>query len=127
VRYTTREGLVLGQRSHVQLVQMCDEIAEDDEDSGAFGARSMVSRTMSDAYAARAAGIPSITVTCRGSLDYAPEHHLPTDTPERVDDEALDRAYGFCCELIQRLDAQIGPDLEQHPEDSVLAEDESGS
>jgi hypothetical protein len=126
VRYTRREGLVLGVGSHVQLVEICDDIAEDDEDAEAFGARSLVSRTTSDGYAARSAGIPAITITCRNALDYAPEHHLPTDTPERVQDEALERAYGFSCELIERLDAQVGPDLEKHPEDSVLAEDEPG-
>jgi hypothetical protein len=122
VRYTRREGLVIGSRSHVQLLQICDDIAEDDEDEDAFGARPLVSRTTSDGHVARAAGFPAITITCRNALDYTPEHHRPTDTPERVDDAALERVYGFCCELIERLDAEVGPDLAQHGE---LAEDEA--
>jgi hypothetical protein len=120
VRYTRREGLVVGSRSHVQLLQICNDIAEDDED--AFGARPLVSRTTSDGYVARSAGFPAITITCRNALDYTPEHHRPTDTPERIDDNALERVYGFCCELIERLDAEVGPDLAQHGE---LAEDEA--
>jgi hypothetical protein len=101
VRYTRREGPVLAFRSHVQLVDLCDEIAEDDEDANAFGARPIVSRAASDAYAARSAGYPTITITCRGRLDYV---------PGRVDEVALERAEGFCAELIERLDAQVGAD-----------------
>jgi hypothetical protein len=109
VRYTRREGLVLAARSHVQLVALCDQIAEDDE--GYFGARGLVSRTVSDGAAARAAGFSAITVGCRNALDYVPHHHQSTDTPDRVEDEALERAFGFCSELVERLDAQIGPAL----------------
>jgi peptidase M28-like protein len=126
VRYTRREGLVIGSRSHLQLLQICDDIAEDDEDARAFGARSLVSRTTGDGYVARSAGFPAITITCRNALDYTPEHHQPTDTPDRIEGDALERAYGFCCELIERLDAEVGPDLAQHGEASVLAEDEAG-
>jgi hypothetical protein len=122
VRFTRREGLVIGSRSHVQLLQICNDIAEDDEDEDVFGARPLVSRTTSDGYVARSAGFPAITITCRNALDYTPEHHRPTDTPERIDDDALERVYGFCCELIERLDAEVGPDLAQHGE---LAEDEA--
>jgi hypothetical protein len=94
VRYSRREGLLLTARSHVQLVEICDEIAEDDE--GAFDAQPMIRRSPGIGYA----GYPAITISCR------PAH-------ERVEDEALERAFGFCCELVERLDATIGPDLEQ--------------
>jgi Peptidase family M28 len=109
VRYTRREGLLPAARSHLQLVQLCDEIAEDDE--GAFGARPLTSRSPGDGYAARSSGYPAITIGCRNALDYTPDHHQPTDTPERVDGEALERARGFAGELIERLDAGLGPDL----------------
>jgi hypothetical protein len=84
VGYTRKEGPLLRVRSHVQLVEICDEIAEDDE--GTFNARGVVGRAASDGYAARMAGYPSITV---GS------------------------GFGFCCELIERLDAGIGPELDE--------------
>jgi hypothetical protein len=84
VGYTRKEGPLLGVRSHVQLVEICDEIAEDDE--GTFNARGVVGRAASDGYAARLAGYPSITVS---------------------------DGFGFCCELIERLDAGIGPELEE--------------
>ena len=118
IRYTRREGLVITARSHVQLLELCEEIADDDEEgAGAFDARALASRTASDGYAARSAGFPAITVTCRNSLDYAPHHHQGTDTPENVEDAALERAFGFCSELVERLDATIGPDLPEREPD----------
>jgi hypothetical protein len=70
-----------------------------------------VSRSPSDGYTARSGGLPAITITCRNALDYAPEHHQPTDTPDRIDPDALERAYAFCSEFLERLDARIGPEL----------------
>ena len=55
----------------------------------------LVARTTSDALAARARGYRAITVSCRGALDYQPNQHHPTDTPDRVDPEALERAFAF--------------------------------
>jgi hypothetical protein len=115
VRYTSREGPLVAIKSHPQLVQLCQAIAEDDEDENAFGARAIVNRSASDGYAARSAGLPAITISCRGRLDYV---------PARVDGEAVERAEGFCAELIRRLDAEVGPDLAGQDEETVLSEAE---
>ena len=115
VRYTSREGPLVAIKSHPQLVQLCRAIAEDDEDENAFGARPLVNRSPSDGYAARSAGLPAITISCRGRLDYV---------PARVDAEAIERAEGFCAELIRRLDAEVGPDLRAQAEETVLSERE---
>jgi Peptidase family M28 len=115
VRFTTREGPVVAIKSHPQLVQLCQAIAEDDEDENAFGARPIVNRSPSDGYAARAASLPAITIGCRGRLDYV---------PARVDAEAIERAESFCAELIRRLDAEVGPDLAAPAEQTVLSEAE---
>jgi hypothetical protein len=115
VRYSSREGPLVAIKSHPQLVELCGAIAEDDEEENAFGARAMVNRLPSDGYAARSAGLPAITIGCRGRLDYI---------PARVDSEALERAEGFCAELIRRLDAEVGPDLAAPVEETVLTEAE---
>jgi Peptidase family M28 len=115
VRYTSREGPLVAVKSHPQLVQLCHAIAEDD-DENAFGARPLVHRSASDGYAARSAGLPAITITCRGRLDYV---------PATVDPEAIQRAEGFCAELIQRLDAELGPDLAAEWKETVLSEAEN--
>jgi hypothetical protein len=112
VRFTTREGPLIAVSSHVQLVEICQQIAEDD-DEGSFSARPLVNRTISDGCLARWRGYPAITITCRNVLDYVPDHHRPTDTPGRVEQAALDRALGFCDELIERVDAQLGPEIQR--------------
>lgn len=114
VRYTSREGPLVAIRSHPQLVQLCRAIAEDD-DENAFGARPITNRSPSDGYAARSAGLPAITISCRGRLDYI---------SARVDGDAIERAEGFCSELIRRLDADVGPDLAAPAKATVLSEAE---
>jgi hypothetical protein len=116
VRYARREGYVVAQPQHRGLVELCDQIAEEDED-GSYGARSYVSRSATDAHAARVAGFPAVSVSCLGSLDYAPHHHRATDTVANVDPAALERAYGFCSELIELIDERIGPDIERDAHD----------
>ncbi len=101
-----------------------DEIAEGDDESR-YGARRMKSREASDANAARAAAFPAISVSCRGALDYTQHHHRLSDTPDQIDPDALERAYGFCSELIELIDERIGPDLEGSGADTELSEAEA--
>ena len=108
VRYSKKEGLALPVSNDRNLVAICDAIADDDED-GRFGARAMTGRSTSDALVARAAGYPAVTVSCLGALDYQPTHHQESDTPDRVDPAALDRAFEFCSLLVRRIDADQGP------------------
>lgn len=152
VRFTTKEGLLAPLASHTQLVKFCKEIVEareeserededddddgqpdelkeeeddDDEDSAErVGVRGFVSRTVSDGYAARSAGFPAVTITCKGRLDYTASHHQMSDTADRIDDEALERAYEFCCDLIEKLDQTVGPDLEKPVEGTMLKEED---
>jgi hypothetical protein len=119
VRYAAREGPVVATSADAGLVEICEEIASGDGDDDRFGARPLVARTTSDALAARARGYRAITLSCRGALDYQPNQHQPTDTPDRVDPEALERAFAFASAVIrrvdidmERLDPQVGHDRE---------------
>ena len=145
VRFTKKEGLLVPIASHSQLIEFCEEIVEareqeeqedeegeesededenDDRDSAErVGVRGYTSRTISDGHAARSAGFPAITITCKGRLDYTPSHHQHSDMADRIDDEALERAYEFCCELIEKLDETVGPDLEKPVEGTMLREE----
>ena len=104
--------------SHSQLVDICEEIAEDDDDDeDTASARPSGYRTTSDGYsrprrrhARRDHQLPG----------QARLHAEPSPPPQRIDDEALERAYEFCCELIERLDEKIGPDLAESDEETVL-------
>ena len=111
VRYATKEGFVFTSSFHPQLVELCREIADEDEEANHFGAKPVVSRLTSDALVARTSGYPATTISCLNALDYMPGYHQPSDTPDRVEDAALERAFYFCYELIERIDERIGPDL----------------
>jgi hypothetical protein len=113
VRFASKEGFVIAYTQHRALLELCEQIAEEDaDDDGRYGARQYVSRTATDAYPARVAGFPAVSVSCLNALDYAPHHHRPTDTLENIDTDALERAFGFCSELVELIDERIGPDLE---------------
>jgi hypothetical protein len=113
VRYARKEGVLMAHPHHPALLELCDQIArEDAESDGRYGVRSLVSRSASDVSRARAAGFPTVRISCAGALDYSPHHHRPSDTPDNVDPAALQRAFGFCSELIELIDERIGPDLD---------------
>lgn len=123
VRFGQREGLLLPGKSHPQLFEISKQIAEDDGEDGTFSANPLTLRTPTDASIARSAGYPAITITCRNAVGYVPRHHQPSDIPDNIDGDSLERAYGFTAELIERLDAEIGPDLSRT--ETLLAEDAS--
>jgi hypothetical protein len=108
VRYTRREGALITQRSHPQLVA----VAERDE-----SVAPVVNRTASDGHTATASGYAAITVTCRDGFDYA---------SGRVDEQSLEAAERFCAELLERLDAEVGPSITAPVDATALSEPEAG-
>jgi hypothetical protein len=116
VRYASKEGPLVALSQHPRLVRLCAQLAEEDAGDGRYGVRPVTARRPGDAYATRARGLPSITVSCAGALDRAPHHHRPEDTADRIDREALERAFGFCSELIELIDEEIGPDIAETAE-----------
>src|SRR5215211_4172937 len=100
-----------------------DAAGDEERDEDRPGVRSMTWRTSTDGYAARSASFPAISITCKARLDYTPGHHQRTDTDDRVDDEALERAYAFIAELVGRIDETVGPDLAKPAEETLLKEE----
>jgi hypothetical protein len=111
VRWGRREGPLLGAKPHPRLRALCAQIAAEDADEGRYGAHPVTIPSVTDAVAARRRRFPAVTVTCRDARDNAPELHRQTDAPDRIEDAALDRAFGFCSELIELIDEEIGPDV----------------
>jgi hypothetical protein len=91
-RYTRREGALPALRSHPQLVRLAEDVP----------ARPLSNRVPSDGFAARSAGIASITIGCRSEAG---------DATARLDERALGAAEAFCLELIERIDSELGPEL----------------
>jgi hypothetical protein len=116
VRYATREGYILTQRYHPDLIALCDQIRDEDAEDGRYGAKPVVSRIATDANRARTRGYPAIAIGCANELDFPSHYHQPTDTPANVDPGSLERAYEFCSELIELIDETIGPRLDSPAE-----------
>jgi peptidase M28-like protein len=117
-RYSAKEGFVFPLSFHPTLVDMCEELAEEHH------ARAVTMRVIGDAYAARAAGFPAMSISCLNAMDYVPTYHQHTDTLENVDPDALDRAFFFCSDLIELIDERVGPDLHRDTPETILSENE---
>jgi hypothetical protein len=117
VRWQTKSGFVIPLAFHPTLLELCDELGEEHH------ARGVVARSIADAYSARSAGYPAISIGCLNAMDYVPQYHQYSDTPENVDPDALERAFNFCSDLIELIDDRIGPDLERDTPETVLSED----
>ena len=114
VHYARKEGLVFPLAYDARLLGICEEIGlaqPDGDGEPRTTAHGYVARTTGDAAIARSRGLRAISISCLNELGYAPQYHAPGDTPERIDDRALDDAYEFCCQLIERIDAELGPEL----------------
>jgi hypothetical protein len=107
VRYAAKEGPLVALRQHRQLLALCRQLEQEDKEDHLYEVEPTAIRRPTDAYAARARRLPAVTVSCAP----APHHHLPSDTPENVDAKSLERAFGFCSELIELIDEEIGPGI----------------
>jgi acetylornithine deacetylase/succinyl-diaminopimelate desuccinylase-like protein len=109
VRFQTAGGWVISYAMDRRLVELAAAIADADaERDERHRARPLAHALAGDEMPPRLAGFPAISITCTGDDGYVPHYHLPSDTPENVDGEALERAHGFALELIRQLDRDVG-------------------
>lgn len=100
-KFAKKEGLVFPSNYHPALTELAEEA----------GAQPYVSRLVTDSFPARAAGFPAIRISSLDAHNSIPNYHRPTDTPDRIDRDALARTYDFCCAFVESIDAEIGPRL----------------
>jgi hypothetical protein len=104
-RWWVSDGALVPLRFHPRLAALAADAAAEERHLGAQPRRG---RGFSGAYRARLARWPAITVGCLEDDSWAPGAHRPTDTAERVDPRALERALEFCLALVDRLDEDLG-------------------
>jgi hypothetical protein len=112
VRYTTKEGYILAYPFHPDLIALCRQLREEDQEDGYYGVEPIVARIATDAHRARVAGYPAISIGCTDEHGVPPHYHQATDTVDTLEPEALQRAYEFCSELVELIDEKIGPEIE---------------
>lgn len=107
VRYARREGFLVRRPYHRQLLGLCEATAE-----ALGGAAIGVAPASATAVrAARRRRYPAVAVSCGDDSGRSPHHHLASDTPERIEGEALEGAFEFASALIERIDREAGPDV----------------
>jgi hypothetical protein len=65
-------------------------------------------RSNCNAYAARAAGLPALTIGCLDAHAAVPESHRKTDTIRTVQRGSLERTIHFALLLLDAIDAEVG-------------------
>jgi hypothetical protein len=110
VRFETAAGPAITYELRSRLTELCEAIAAADaEEANRFRAAPLRHGFTSDGLRARLAGCPATTLVCLEPGAALPaNYHLPSDRPESLDPEAIDRAHDFASELIRQLDRDLG-------------------
>jgi len=108
--YEVSEGAIVSYPMDRRLVELCGAIASaDSENGGGFGAAPFRHSLVTDAIAARIAGLRAITIEGNeNGMIVPPYHHTHDDTPEKLDEDAMTRAVDFTLELVRQLDRDVG-------------------
>ncbi len=108
-RFEAAAGWVVSYSLDARLNELCEAIAAADvEGERRYGAATLRHGLAGDSLPLRLRGYRSIGITSLGDDGYVPGRHTTSDTPERVDPAALERAHGFTLELIRQLDRDVG-------------------
>jgi hypothetical protein len=99
VHHTTADGYALVFRSDQRLVRLCEEL----------GSQPYMWRQGTDATQAAMSGFAAITICCLDAHGRMPEFHRTTDTPERIQPDAVERATDFVESIVRRIDAVYRP------------------
>jgi hypothetical protein len=99
VHHATADGFGLVNRHDARLVKLCEEL----------GSRPFVWRLGTDGTLPAARGLPSITLCGRDARGRMPNLHRTTDTPDRIEPDAVERAADFVEELVRRIDRAHAP------------------
>lgn len=104
-RWWVKDGPIVPLRYHPRLVGLAKQVAADE---GHLGARPYSGRAATGGWAARSRGWPAITVGCLEDPGYVPGRDQSTDTPESLDEAAMQAALEFCLAFVDALDEDLG-------------------
>jgi hypothetical protein len=102
LRYSVSQGFAVSFEMDRRLIELCAALGEGHD------AEPIRRGSADDAFAARIARLRPISL---GALEPGaltpPDYHLAGDLPDRVDPDALERAYHFAAELIAAVDRDV--------------------
>ncbi|HEY1510817.1 MAG TPA: M28 family peptidase [Solirubrobacteraceae bacterium] len=107
-RWWVSDGPFVPLRYSATLRRLCKRVADDEPHLNTGEHRG---RGATPALPARARRLPAIAIGCVDDRGLAPRSHQPTDSPESIDQAALDDALQFALMLVD----EIGEYVEQNP------------
>jgi hypothetical protein len=103
VRYAISEPRARADAAAPKLIDPRNEIRGHDPRPSA-PARPMPALALADAGVAAQHGYGASRIARLPQLTFASEYHRPTDTADRLEPEAPERAFEFCSQLIERIE-----------------------
>jgi hypothetical protein len=102
VRFVGEEGYVVVSQHYARLVDLCNSIANGKPHRLRFGTDGLIPLTR---------GFAAITICCTDEHGRLPNYHRHSDTPDRIDPQAIERAVRFAEKLVRRIDAELVPSI----------------
>jgi hypothetical protein len=99
-RFVGQEGYVVISQHDARLVDLCASIGKATPHRLRFGTDGVIPLTR---------GFSAITICCADEHGRLPNYHRHSDTPDRIDPEAISKAVDFTEELVRRIDREIVP------------------
>jgi hypothetical protein len=109
LRFITSQGRVVSFGMVSRLTELCAAIGDAGrEDDDGYRAAPLRSGFSGDSLPPLLAGYPATTVTCLAGDELVPANYrLPSDLPDALDPETMERVHGFVLELIRALDRDL--------------------
>ncbi|HSI81819.1 MAG TPA: M28 family peptidase [Solirubrobacterales bacterium] len=105
VRYETSAGWAVSYYLDRGLISLADAVAAADRDADdRYRAGPVARGTAGDSLPPRLRRYRSLGIGCAGEDGNVPDRRLPSDTSDRIDPSAVERAHGFALDLIRLLD-----------------------
>jgi hypothetical protein len=109
VHYLASEGAIVSYRLDQRLFELCEAIASADrEDGDRYKARPIRIPFHTDALPANTRGFRAISLIGAHDGLGPPYYHTHSDTPDRLDEDAMTRAVDFTVELARQIDRDVG-------------------
>jgi Peptidase family M28 len=116
VHYLVSEGAILSYELDRRMVELCDAIATADrEDGNRYNAQAIRIPFHTDALPARTRGFRAISLIGAKDGVGPPYYHTHADTPDKLDEDAMDRAVEFTVELVRQIDRDAGRRVDPEP------------
>jgi len=107
--YVISEGLIISSRTDRRLAELSEAIAAADaEGDKRLGAKPIRHAMLTDAQPALVAGLRAISIVGAEDGLPPPYYHTHDDTPDKVDDDSMQRAIDFTLELVRQVDRDAG-------------------